>query len=90
MTYFKTKDTVRECLTSKPKTRDSDNALLAHVIIAMEKRPGELTAMQLLENLVSGKYGQIESMTRARRKWQEKFEDLRGEKWKERHGFIIR
>jgi len=88
MTYFTLKNQIISKLKEYPETRDNDNALIAHILMDMEfLKLKKLSAEQFLVNLMEGEYGSIESITRCRRALQEKNEDLRGELWKERHGY---
>lgn len=86
--FFKGKHLVREVLQSFPKSRDDDFHLITNII---RKHEGEnldfISGNTLISNMLQGKYGAFESITRARRKWQERFPHLRGEKYQDRQAY---
>tara|TARA_R100000541_G_scaffold59193_1_gene72227 strand:- start:37 stop:342 length:306 start_codon:yes stop_codon:yes gene_type:complete len=66
-----------------PELRDNDNRLYVNIIINLDSvLTNENTNVKyLLSNMASGKYPAFESVTRARRKVQEKHKELRGSKY---------
>ena len=88
MTYFTLKNQIISKLKEHPETRDNDNALIAHILMDMEfLNLKKITAEQFLMKLKEGEYGSLESIRRCRQALQEKNKDLRGELWRERHGY---
>lgn len=88
MSYFRLQNRIRELLIEYPETRDNDNALIAFLLMDMDfLNLKQITAQDFLMNLKNGDYGSVESITRCRRKLQEKNPDLRGEIWEKRHGY---
>jgi len=82
------KNQIVEKLKQYPETRDDDNKLIAHVLMDIDfLKLKDISAQQFLHNLKEGEYGSLESITRCRRKLQEKNEDLRGTLWKVRHSY---
>jgi hypothetical protein len=73
-------------LRQYPELRDNDNRLYVNLIIQLDAvlRHPDTSANYLLSNLAHGNYPAFESVTRARRKVQEKFEELRGDKYNKR------
>ena len=83
-------DIVTALLKKHPHLRDSDEKLMANVWYQFVSRDDNfevrrMTAMQLLEELSKGNMPSYESISRCRRKIQEKEESLRGELWDKRH-----
>lgn len=86
--YFTTKEIVRDCLVKNEELRDKDNLLIVEVLKKLEgNKINSMTALELLENIKNDIYGAFESITRARRKHQEKNEDLRGKTWEQRQAY---
>jgi hypothetical protein len=73
---------VLSLLTYEPKTRDDDRLLLS---ILWTKETEAQNIEEFLKELIDGKISNPETVTRLRRKFQEKFVSLRGEKYEERH-----
>jgi|TARA_R110001606_G_scaffold373246_1_gene530579 hypothetical protein len=73
-------------LRKYPNLRDDDNRLYVNLIIRLdsELRNNETSVNYLLSNIALGKYPAFESVTRARRKVQEKNKELRGFKYSKR------
>lgn len=67
-------------LKNKPETRDCDRQL---IYWAWKDELGE--GDDVLQSLIAGSLSHPETLSRVRRKLQEKYEDLRGEKWASRH-----
>lgn len=67
-------------LKHSPESKDDDRILLS-VIWKNELKEGQ----NILESLKDGTISNPETVTRIRRKLQEKYPDLRGEKWLARH-----
>lgn len=78
---------VKRILEKIPETRDNDQLLILKVwavenpALRNDSHSFKLFATQLLEN----KYTNSDTITRCRRKLQEKHPELRGEKWNDRH-----
>ncbi len=70
-------------LTDNPATRDDDRLLLQQIWLKESKAH---TLEEFLMELVNGDLSNAESLTRMRRKIQEKHPALRGEKYDVRHG----
>jgi hypothetical protein len=89
MNILDKKDIVIKLLESNPALRDSDSRLLAECWrIEAEQRGHNLedkTAMTLLSWIYNNKLSKPESITRARRKAQELYPQLRGKVYQERH-----
>lgn len=85
MNLFPIKEKVREKLSIHEQTRDNDNLLIAMILEDIEDDLESLTGRELVEKLKNGEYGCLDSIGRARRGLQEKYESLRGDKWKQRH-----
>ena len=83
------KDIVLHLLQTNPDLRDSDNKLLAEVwrpaICARGHDIEEKSAKTLLLWIYNGRLSKPESITRARRKTQELYPQLRGKVYQERH-----
>lgn len=72
-------------LRQYPRLRDDDNALYINlVILTDETLKTDVSVNYFFANFVHGKYPSFESVSRARRKVQEKFEELRGDKYNKR------
>jgi hypothetical protein len=81
------KSIVEELLIKNPKTRDSDNLLVATYYFYEEGGKDFLqnqTAYDFLKKMSDGKLTSFESISRARRKIQEQNPLLRGNNYKER------
>jgi hypothetical protein len=81
------KSIVEELLIRNPKTRDSDNLLVATYYFYEEGGKEALqnkSAYDFLKNMSSGNLTSFESISRARRKIQEQNPLLRGSNYKER------
>lgn len=88
MTYFSNQARIKRILKEIPETRDNDHLLIAYVVMELEeKKLTEITAHDYFVMLKAYKYRSLESITRARRKLQEKHPELRGTKYALRHKF---
>jgi hypothetical protein len=91
MTYFENlkdvKTKVEELLTNNPKTRDSDNLLVATYYFYEAGGKDNLqqqSAFDFLKKMSNGSLTSFESISRARRKIQEQNPQLRGNNYKDR------
>jgi len=75
---------VKELLDKYPDLRDNDQRLMANFWLQQLKRLGHGPAEFLLV-YSKGNLSSSESITRARRKIQEQYPELRGELWSKRH-----
>jgi hypothetical protein len=85
--YLPTKltDEVRNLLNLFPITRDSDFRLIAMYYRRNCPEPvSYITADEFLNHLAHGEMASPDSITRARRKLQQHYPELRGQKWNER------
>ena len=85
---FVVMDEVHSFLINHPVLRDSDERLMANIWSKAILPPHTLetiSAKGLLEKLAEGKLPSYESISRCRRKLQELYPDLRGDKWYKRH-----
>lgn len=69
-------------LTDVPETRDNDKLLLVEI---WRKESKSLSAHGFFDELFQGLISFPDTITRVRRKLQEKYPSLRGEKWELRH-----
>ena len=87
---FSVKNEVEKFLTRYPLLRDNDERLMANIwakyIGNRDDMDGPESWKDILNLLATGKLPSYESISRCRRKIQEKKPHLRGEKWNERHG----
>lgn len=82
MRMMKTTERVQNILSLHPETRDNDALLiLAYLCLnhGLLGKLGESAYISLKEALLSSKIPSFETITRARRRVQDKFENLRGE-----------
>ena len=81
------KDVVEALLIAYPKTKDSDDSLVAMVYYKTigKEQISQMNAVDLLRMISNGDLPKFENISRCRRKLQEEREDLRGETYKERH-----
>tara|TARA_Y100000593_G_C4036612_1_gene203100 strand:+ start:196 stop:495 length:300 start_codon:yes stop_codon:yes gene_type:complete len=78
--------TVEIMLMQHKRLRDNDDMLMANIWYHhIGPSIKEMTAMKLLEWVANKNVPSYESVSRARRKLQEKDPSLRGDKWEERH-----
>ena len=84
MNILKNKNKVIKLLKENKHLRDDDNKLMANIWFS-EVKHKNLTLLQFLEYYSLGKVSNPQSVLRMRRKLQEEFPELRGEKWIERH-----
>lgn len=73
---------VHAILNENPEARDNDRLLLVEIWVR-ESAPHH--TLDFFRELLNGKIAFPDTVTRIRRKLQEKHEDLRGKKWKSRH-----
>ena len=81
-------DEVHSFLVNYPVLRDSDERLTANIwskAILPPHNLDNISAKGLLTKLSEGKLPSYESISRCRRKLQELYPDLRGDKWYKRH-----
>jgi hypothetical protein len=78
---------VEKLLLNYPDTRDNDKLLILKVWAYQNPnlRSNDFTFLNFATSYLDGRYADTESITRARRKLQEKNPNLRGEKWYSRH-----
>lgn len=69
-------------LTDCPESRDDDKLLLMQI---WQRESQASTVGDFFAELLNGKLSNAETITRMRRKLQEKHKVLRGEKWDVRH-----
>lgn len=83
---LKQTDLIVDLLTKHPTMRDDDKRLIVNVWAADMKKQGidPKQYVEFFELFKSDKLTHYDSITRNRRKLQEKHIDLRGEKYKER------
>jgi len=82
MDILKLKDIVQGHLISDIECRDNDNLLVMKIWQSYySDELMTLTASDLLIDFAENKLPSFESITRCRRKWQEEFPELRGEKY---------
>lgn len=89
MKEIKVAELVKEILTNKPNTRNSDNALICYVINAIgdyNKKTGKGVAYNwampfnvILSEIERNHLPSLESVSRARRKCQELYPELRAD-----------
>ena len=80
-------DEVHSLLVNYPVLRDSDERLTANIwskTILPPHNLDNISAKGLLTKLSEGKLPSYESISRCRRKLQELYPDLRGDKWYKR------
>lgn len=85
--YFPSKivDKVKDLLTRFPETRDSSNQLLSKYYYYYCPEPVQyITAEEFLKHLASGELDKMEVITRASRKLQMDYPELRGKHWEKR------
>ena len=86
-------NTVKAMLTEYPHLRDDDQKLMANMwykTICYDidgYNAGEMSAFDLLQMLSDRRLPSYESISRCRRKLQEEFPDLRGDKYEDRHAY---
>ena len=81
---FKIAPSVAKILKKNVKSRDDDNLLMCLVWESQKIKPyTRFTAFK--RNLVKGNFATPETITRCRRKLQEKHVELRGDNYAERH-----
>jgi hypothetical protein len=73
---------VHSILSEHPEARDDDRILLS---LIWAEETSFMSSTSFLTELMEGKITTPETITRMRRKIQEKHEPLRGDKWKIRH-----
>lgn len=73
---------VYDVLVGCAESRDNDRLLLANV---WQIEAGDIKKSHFISLLLEGTLTTPETITRARRKLQEKYTHLRGRKWNERH-----
>jgi|TARA_R100000501_G_C2607894_1_gene103183 hypothetical protein len=77
---------VERFLTKYPILRDDDERLMANIWNSHIGNLEDVDGKEILHMLANHKLPSYESISRCRRKIQEKNPHLRGEKWNERHG----
>ena len=88
MNLISIKDTVKEILEKEPITRDNDHLLILKVWATQNPRLRDhrATFWDFATGFKSGRYATPESVTRCRRKYQEKYPNLRGKNYQARQG----
>lgn len=82
-------DKVKALLQAHPHLRDSDKRLVANIWVYdvtsnHNKNIENVTSLELLNDLAEGMLTNYDSITRARRKVQELYPELRGQKYTDR------
>ena len=77
---------VERFLIEYPLLRDNDERLMANIWYSHIGNLEDVDGKEILYMLANHKLPSYESISRCRRKIQEKKPHLRGEKWNERHG----
>lgn len=76
-------------LQSIPETRDNDSMLIGYIhwgdLKKLYGNPNNCPIKDYFKLLKDGNLSPVDSITRARRKWQEKTPSLQGTRWVERH-----
>lgn len=75
---IKVQDSVKNLLEAYPKLRDNDVRLVASYYYNNISNINQMSAINLLEVMVNGNLPSPDTITRARRKLQEKHPELRG------------
>ena len=83
---FSMVDEVERFLTKYPPLRDNDERLMANIWVSHIGNLEDVDGKDVMHMLANHKLPSYESISRCRRKIQEKKPHLRGEKWNERHG----
>jgi len=78
---IKVQDSVKLLLEAYPKLRDNDVRLVASYYYNNIANINQMSAIELLEVMVNGNLPSPDTITRARRKIQEKHTELRGVKY---------
>jgi hypothetical protein len=81
---IKVQDFVKKSLETYPKLRDNDVRLVATYYYNNIPNINEMSAIEFLEVMVNGNLPSPDTITRARRKIQEKHPELRGVKYEEK------
>lgn len=81
---LKVQEQVQILLETYPKLRDNDTRLVASYYYNNISNINQMSAINLLEVMVNGNLPSPDTITRARRKIQEKHPELRGVKYLER------
>ena len=91
MTYIESlkdvKTKVQELLTKNANTRDSDNLLVATFYfyeMGGKEQLSKISAYDFLKKMSTGELTRFESISRARRKIQEDYPELRGNSYEKR------
>ena len=84
---IKVQDSVKFLLEAYPKSRDNDVRLVASYYYNNIANINQMSAIELLEVMVNGNLPSPDTITRARRKIQEKHPHLRGVKYEEKQKF---
>ena len=82
---FSVIDDVELFLTKYPSLRDDDERLMANIWHSHIGDLEDVDAKEILHMLANHELPSYESISRCRRKIQEIYPNLRGEKWHERH-----
>lgn len=84
---IKVQDSVKFLLEAYPKLRNNDVRLVASYYYNNIANINQMSAIELLEVMVNGNLPSPDTITRARRKIQEKHPELRGVKYEEKQKF---
>ena len=82
---FSMTDDVKKMLIKYPPLRDDDERLMANIWNSHIGNLEDVDGKEILHMLANHELPSVESISRCRRKLQEKCPNLRGEKWYERH-----
>ena len=82
---FSVIDEVEKFLTKYPVLRDDDERLMANIWNAHIGNLEDIDGKEVLHMLANHELPSYESISRCRRKIQEIYPHLRGEKWEQRH-----
>ena len=85
--FINLEQSVKTILSTVPLTRDSDEALYAQLLKFQGFSTESITAQQLLEGMHNGTHISWESVTRWRRRIQEKCPETRGKNYEKRHQY---
>ena len=81
---FSVADDVKLFLTKYPSLRDDDEKLMANIWNSHIGNLEDVDAKEILHMLANHELPSYESISRCRRKLQELYPDLRGDKWYKR------
>lgn len=89
MSYLQINDVVHRLMVKHPELKDNDYKLVVAVwnkeLLAQGIDIKDITGYEAFKCISAGKVSPIESITRCRRKLQEQYPQLRGQRWADRH-----